>query len=235
MEEKFTVVKIGGSLLFREGTLKEDLVWAFSEFLAHTPSIKILVVGGGLPARWFIRAARGWGASEAECDLLGIYQSRLNARLLISALRARGCPVYPEPPASIEELARAMLIGERIVMGGLQPGQSTTSVALEVTEFAQAGQLWILTDVDGIYDKDPNSHPEAKKYSTISIEELEKIVDAGSSKAGEYRIFDAVSLQVLKRSSLEVRVLPGSDFAQLSKLAGDPAFPLGTRIQKDKK
>ena len=40
-------------------------------------------------------------------------------------------------------------------MGGLTPGQSTTSVSLEVTEYINAEKLVILTDVDGIFDKDP--------------------------------------------------------------------------------
>lgn len=227
---KRVLVKIGGSLLFEEDGIKTDRMDKFLAFLAGHPQVQIVVTGGGLFARYFIRASRILGATESEGDLLGIYQSRLNARLLIAAARARGIDVYPEPPVGIEELACALVGGHLVILGGFQPGQSTTSVALEVAEYARVDEVWVLTDVDGIYDADPRTTPSAKKLDEITLPELEALIQQGSAAAGEYRIFDGVSLQVLRRSHLHVRVLPGDDFQRLDRLFHDAESRVGTRI-----
>lgn len=231
LKDSSILLKIGGSLIFKKDGIKTKTVQKFAEFLASHPTVKIVVIGGGILARWFIQAAREWGVSEAECDLLGIYQSRMNARLLISAIKRYGRAVYPEPPQSIEEVGKALTTQHLVVMGGLQPGQSTTSVAFETTEYARIRNLWVLTDVNGIFDSDPRKNPSATKFDTISVPDLEKIVDAGSSQAGEYRIFDAVSLQILKRSDLRVRVLNGDKLNELDALIEDPSLAIGTSIQ----
>ena len=106
-------------------------------------------------------------------------------------------------------------------MGGLQPGQSTTSVALEVAEFMNAEELVILTDVDGIYDKDPKKFDEAKLLKRLTYKELQEIIfnSFGDTQAaaGEYRIFDAVSLQILKRSNIKTIIMSGKNLKEFQK------------------
>ena len=106
-------------------------------------------------------------------------------------------------------------------MGGLQPGQSTTSVALEVAEFMQAEELVILTDVKGIFNKDPKKFDDAKLFKHLTYAELQgMIINSSGDKqaaAGEYRIFDTVSLQILKRSKIKIRVMSGKDLKDFEK------------------
>ena len=97
----------------------------------------------------------------------------------------------------------------------------------------------ILTNVDGIYDKDPRKHTSAKKFDRITISELEKVIygegGASQSAAGEYRIFDAVSLQILKRSNISVRLANGENIDQLKRLLVTQEFEsgIGTEILRD--
>ncbi|MFX0012528.1 MAG: UMP kinase, partial [Candidatus Hermodarchaeota archaeon] len=143
---------------------------------------------------------------------------------------------YPQVPTSFEELSLALGTHKITIMGGLQPGQSTTSVAMTVADYLKAEKLVILTDVDGIYDKDPDLYKDAKLLETISYDSLQKLILDSSAdtqaSAGEYRIFDAVSLQILKRSRIKVIVMSGKNLSQFQKLWNNEKQVIGTTISK---
>ena len=143
---------------------------------------------------------------------------------------------YPQVPESFKELSTAIITSKIVVMGGLQPGQSTTSVAIQVAEFLKTARLVILTDVDGIYDKDPKVFDDAKLLRELNYDSLQKIILEMSgdkqAAAGEYRIFDAVSLQILKRSNVVVSVISGSNLDQFKKLWNNEKANVGTTITK---
>lgn len=215
------VIKIGGSLLFTKNkTIDIKKITEFCDIIKSrkNSSTNVIICGGGLLARDYIDAVRSFGGSEALCDLFGIDISRINSKLIIASLQDTA---YPHVPKSMQELSTAMLFDKTIVMGGLQPGQSTTSVALEVAEFIAAEEIVILTDVDGIYDKDPNKHSDSQLLSHLNYNQLQEIIinlkDNNQAAAGEYRIFDNVSLQILKRSNIKVFVMSGKDLKEFKK------------------
>ena len=97
--------------------------------------------------------------------------------------------------------------------------------------------LIVLTDVDGIFDKDPNKYPDALKYDKISYEEVETLLASRSGQeqtAGKYQIFDLLSLHILKRSNVRVRVIDGSDLSNLQILLSSDfiSAKMGTIITK---
>ena len=116
----------------------------------------IIVTGGGSIARKYIAAARELGASEFFCDQIGIHVSRLNARLLATVLREFAVQEIPETPDDLVGLLRSELA---VVMGGLQPGQSTNAVAALAAEAMHADLLVNATKVDGAYTTDPRKDP----------------------------------------------------------------------------
>jgi uridylate kinase len=229
------ILKLGGSTVWGPDHVHVDRIRALAETIRDSFAVTGIVVGGGIVARKYITAARAMGAGEAMCDQFGIDTSRVNARLLIAALGDRA---YPEPITSLAEARIAALTNKVLVMGGLVPGQSTTSVTFELAETLGARNVLILTDVDGVYDSDPRKNLQAKKYSEITISELERvIVGAGGDRqaaAGEYRIFDAVSTQIFRRTDFEVRLLSGNKMDPLRRLlAGGGSVEAGTRIIRD--
>ena len=237
MSKKKVVLKIGGSLLFdNEYNIMQEKIVKFAEIIKDSEDIAAIIIGGGKLARNFIQAGRHLGADESLCDTFGIEVSRLNARLLITALKDHA---YPDPITSLKDVRAFSLWNKILVAGGFIPGQSTTSVTFEIAESLHATDVIILTNVDGIYDKDPNKNPKAIKYDEISITNLEKVIygETGNSQsaAGEYRIFDAVSLQILKRSHIQVRLSNGEDFKTLRKLLVDKAYEsnIGTKILRN--
>jgi uridylate kinase len=216
-----SVIKIGGSLLFTEDKeLDKIKIEKFCQIFKKRKinGTHVIVCGGGIIAREYINAVRHFHGNEALCDTFGIDLSRINSRLLIASLQDFA---YPLVPKSMEELSMALLFRKIIVMGGLQPGQSTTSVALEVAEFINAEEIIILTDVEGIYDKDPKKFKDARLLKTLTYDELyEIIINKPGDKqavAGEYRIFDVVSLQILKRSNIKTIIMSGKDLNEFEK------------------
>ena len=228
------VIKIGGSLLFNENKeLNLKKIKEFCDIFENTlgSDTVVIICGGGIIAREYINAVRSIDENEAVCDSFGIELSRINAKLIISFLKEKA---YPLVPKSVEELSLATLFKKIIAMGGLQPGQSTTSVAVEVAEFINVNQLVILTDVEGIYDKDPKKYENARLIPKLSYKELQNLILSSSgdkqAAAGEYRIFDAVSLQILKRSKIEAHIMSGIDLDQFRKFWNGNKNVIGTRI-----
>ena len=228
------VIKIGGSLLFKKNSeVNIDKIKELYNIVQNEEIYKIsaIVCGGGVIARNYINAFRKFKVNESLCDIIGIEVSRINARILLGAF---GEKAYPVVPKNMEELAKALITQKLIIMGGIQPGQSTTSVALEVAEYSRLERVVILTDVDGIYDKDPKTHKDAKLLDTITPKQLQSIIlnnfDNNQALAGEYRIFDLVSLQILKRSKIKVRLISGQNLQEFKKFINGSKDIFGTEI-----
>jgi len=204
------VVKISGHLISREGILVDH------EYLNRVAQVlkklkernRIYVVtGGGFTAREYIRAARELRTSESFCDEVGIEISRIHARLLAGAL---GEESIPHIPKSVEEFVSLASVTEKIiVVGGFQPGQSTTTVATLIAEMTGADLLIITSDVDGIYTSDPKVDPHARKLDRVHITQLEEMFGSQEISAGLYKMIDPISLLVLKRSRIPTKFISG--------------------------
>lgn len=204
------VLKISGSFIQPD---KPEFVKRYAELV-----IKLLdegyrpfvVVGGGNIARLYIEGARSLGASESMLDLLGIEVTRLNAHLLITAL---GENSLPYPPRNIDEILNAKQDPqERImVMGGLQPGQSTNAVSAVVAELVGAKKIINATKVDGVYDRDPRTDKYAKLLKKITAFQLREILESQSAMAGKYELLDPPSLTIIERSKITIHIVNGND------------------------
>jgi len=220
------VMKIGGFAF----PLKPDIetVSSYAKMLMRLKDAShrlVIVAGGGGTSRAYIDAARALGESEAVCDVIGITASRLNARLLIAKL---GEYSYPEPPTSIEDVRKAFEKGKIVVMGGLQPGQSTNAVAAAAAEAVKADLFINATNVDGIYTADPKKDPKAKKLDKIKADYLLRMMLAGELSAGSYELFDAVAVKIVKRSKIPTWIIDGRNVENIEKLI--KGEKLGTQI-----
>jgi uridylate kinase len=184
----------------------------------------VVVAGGGKIARQYIEAARKLGADESTLDAIGIDVSRLNARLLIAAL---GDSAHHEVPENLQEVLSAAQTGKIVVSGGLHPGQSTNATAALIAEKVRASKFINATDVDGIYDSDPNKNRKARMFKEISVSQCIEILGEENSAAGEYDLMDLVALKVIERSKLPTVVLK-SDVATIT--GAIDGKPVGTRI-----
>jgi uridylate kinase len=201
---KRVAIKLSGSIFSEERN--QDTIKKYAEMLTDI-SIDvqpIVIAGGGKIARHYINLARCLGSDEASLDIMGIEVSRLNAKLLIVAL---GEQAYSQVPKNLEEVTIAAESGKIVIVGGLHPGQSTNATSALIAEKVRATRFLNATDVDGIYDLDPNTSRNAKLLNEITVSECMEILKDGSSMAGTYDLMDIVALKVIERSKIPTRVL----------------------------
>jgi len=203
-QRKILVMKLSGSV-FNFKTSSKSLKEYAQVLLDIQARVQPVVVsGGGIIARHYVNLARSLGADESSLDEMGIEISRLNAKLLSAAL---GDSVYPVIPTNLEEISIACQSGKIVVSGGLHPGQSTNATAALICEKIKADRFLNATDVDGIYDSDPNKNPRAKMFKEITVKKCLDLLNTESTQAGNYDLMDIVALKVIERSKIPTWVI----------------------------
>jgi uridylate kinase len=202
MKERI-VIKLSGRVF---GMDNVKVLKDYASFLVKISKIcqPVVIAGGGNIARHYISHARSSGADESTLDELGIEISRLNAKLLIYALKNKA---YSHPPTTLQEIRHAVDDGLIVVTGGLHPGQSTNGTAALIAEKIKAEQFLNATDVDGVYDMDPNKNKKAKKFKQIELKNLKNMLVHEDSVAGGYDLMDIVALKIIERSKIKTRIL----------------------------
>jgi len=206
------VLSLGGSVLVRdEGDT--SYIRKIAKILIGISATKKLyiVTGGGRIARYYIKAGRDLGADESYLDELGIDVTRLNARLLITALGDRAAH---SPPRNYEEAVHAGRMHSIVVMGGVSPGITTDAVSALLAERVKARRLVNATSIDGAYTADPKKDPEARRIPKMTHKELIDLVGPVAG-AGPNHVFDPVGAKVLERSKISLAIVDGNDMANL--------------------
>ena len=199
-EKRKIVIKVTGNIF----DSPEDLF--FKDFIKlvvnlHKDHNIIIITGGGKNARNYIKLARNFRVNEATLDEIGIFVSRINAKLLISCL---GTVAYKFIPESLNEVEHGYDSGKVVVCGGMNPGQSTNAVATLIAEKIGAELLINASEIDGVYTSDPKINKNAKKLDKVTVNQLHKILEDNTSAAGTYELLDPVALKIIQRSKIPV-------------------------------
>ncbi|MGM0604763.1 MAG: UMP kinase [Halobacteriota archaeon] len=203
------VISLGGSVLAPEldpGRVAEHAS-VIESLVAEGFDLGVVVGGGGV-ARDYIDTARDLGANEVQLDQIGIDVTRINARVLISAL---GAGTKPIPARDYDEACEAIRRGDVTVMGGVMPGQTTDAVAAAFAEYVDADLLVYATGADGVYDADPAIEEGARKFDSMSPQELVDVVVPMSRGAGASAPVDLLAAKLIDRSGMRSIVLDGND------------------------
>ena len=219
------VIAIGGSILLKE--------YDYQKFQEYSEILKSLsnehelfvVVGGGKPARDYISVIRDLNGGEAQCDDIGIEVTRINAKLLLTAL---GDYAYQRVPHNFQEALEFSASGKIIVMGGTEPAHSTDAVSAILAEYIHADKLINLTSVDGMYNKDPNKYDDAELIKEITASEMMDFISGKDTKAATYDFFYMTAIQMIKRSSIETVIANGYTPENLTKVINGE--DIGTKI-----
>jgi len=142
-----------------------------------------IVIGGGNIFRG-IQAEEG-GMERTQGDYMGMLATVINSMALQSALEAINVDTRLQTAIEMKQIAepyikrRAVrhLEKGRVVIFGAGTGNpyftTDTAASLRAIEI-EADVILKGTRVDGIYNDDPEKNPNAKKYETISFEEVYK-------------------------------------------------------------
>jgi uridylate kinase len=140
-----------------------------------------LVVGGGNIFRGLAAAARGM--DRATGDYMGMLATVMNGLALQDALEQVGCPTRVMSAIAMNEVCepyirrraeRHLEKGRVIIMvaGTGNPYFTTDTAATLRAVEVHAEVILKATRVDGVYDADPELHPEATRYSQIGYTQL---------------------------------------------------------------
>jgi uridylate kinase len=202
-------ISLGGSLLTRNMDAASYRRYAEVLKRLHTAGHTVVVTcGGGRPARQYISIAKELDAPRELQDSLGILTTHVNALLLIAAL---GDAADPRVHRRADEVKRH--IGERIIVGGgHKPGSSTDYRATIFAEAIDADLIINATDVPGVYDSNPKTNPDAKKLTTLTYAELEKIILTTTRQVpGEYGLFDLKAVRLAAKLGIPLVFVDGTD------------------------
>lgn len=215
-------LSIGGSVL----TLGEDDAGYFDRLASLLRRLGrsfpiVVTTGGGRTAREYIRLGRALGLTEVELDEIGIDVTRLHARILAARI---GPPTPAHPPETIAEAVREIHRASPVVLGGTEPGHTTDGVAALLAVRLRAVRLVNATRVGGLYDRDPQRDPGARRIDRVGFDEFRRIVAASASgEAGQEFVFDRLGADALSRAGIPIAIVHGRDLANLeSALAGRP-------------
>jgi len=219
------VISIGGSVILSEDAnisffneLKTLLKKLSKDFKLY------LVVGGGKTARTYINFGRKLDFEENILDAIGIDVTKVNAKLLANILEISNKKI-PNTTDEAKELKNPI-----IVMGGTTPGHSTDMVGAELAEKLDASKFIIATNVDGVYDKDPNKFKDAKQIKEVTIRQLIDEYGIEWSAAGKNIVIDGPALEIINRAKIPTFVLNGKRLDQLEKAITNQQFD-GTIIK----
>jgi uridylate kinase len=201
------VIRIGGSVIATP--INPELIDKYADIIktikkqGHEVAV---VTGGGQLAREFIVIAKNLGLEMQAQDEVAISVSRLFAQLFLKKLADQTCG---KVAITLDEAAECLKTGKIAVMGGLKPGITTDTVAALVAERVDANLLLKGTDQEGIYNKDPRVHKDAKKLDQLSFDDLQSVFAETAHKAGIHQIIDPEAVKVLKRKRVKLIVVNG--------------------------
>jgi uridylate kinase len=219
------LLKVSGEALSGEGKtgIDGEPLHALAREIALAAGLGVeiaIVNGGGNIVRGAQMAIRGVG--RATADYMGMLATVINAIALQDVLESQGRPTRVLSAIEMRGVAepyirrRAMRHLEKgrvvILAGGSgHPYFSTdTTAALRGSEIG-AQALLKGTKVDGIYDKDPKRHDDARRFASVSFEEV---------YARRLQVMDRTAITMCQENNLPIVVFDMSVPGNLARLLG---------------
>jgi len=216
---KSIVISIGGSIIFSDEiniTYFEKLNQILKNLIKK---YKIyIIVGGGKTSRTYINFGRKIGLKEETLDQFGIDITRINAKILTYIIENSNTKI-PKTTNDAKKIKKPITI-----MGGTTPGHSTDMVGAELAEKTKAIKYIIATNVDGVYDKDPNTYSDAKQIKEIKIDDLIEKFGTNWDQAGKNIVIDGPALKIIKKAKIPTLVLNGKKLIQLERAINNQIF-----------
>lgn len=226
--KKVVVLSLGGSLIVPE-EIDLDFLKKFREVIRkNSNKFKFVVVcGGGSVSRKYIRALREDGKSEYLQNMIGISVTRMNARFLTYFFGNDANEGIPHDMKHIENLLKK---NDVVFCGALRyaPEQTSDTNAVKLAQYFKTDFV-NLTNVKGLYDKNPNENKNAKFIPRATIEEFNKIVMAIPQKPGMHAPVDHSAMKLIKKHKIKTIII-GKDMKQFDNFLNNKEF-VGTIIE----
>lgn len=185
-----------------------------------------IVVGGGN----FWRGRTSEHMDRTRADHIGMLATAMNSLALCDALEQLGANVRVQTAIEMRQIAEPYIRNKairhfekgRIVIFGCGTGSpffsTDTAAALRSVEI-NADALFKATNVDGVYDKDPNKYPDAVKFDTVSFQEV---------ITRDLKVMDSTAFSLCKDNDMPIIVFNLNDPENIVKAVSDEK--IGTTV-----
>ncbi len=187
-----------------------------------------IVSGGGNIFRGLAASARGM--DRATADYMGMLATVINGLALQDALEQQGIHTRVMTAIEMRQVAEPFIRRRavrhlekgRVVIFAAGTGNpyftTDTAAALRAVEI-RAGAILKGTKVDGIYSADPVLDPQARKFPTITYQEVLTL---------ELKVMDAAAISVCKENALPIVVFNLREAGNIRRaVMGEP---IGTTV-----
>jgi len=214
------VISVGGSII-NPKTVDTKFLKKFKTLILKFKKRKIVIcTGGGFIARDYIKALND--KSKHTRDLIGIETTRLNAKLLSFHLTNQ-----ENIPITLNQIKNQVKKQNLVICGGLEPGSTSDGTSAKIAKAIKADLLINMTNVTGLYTKDPNKHKNAKLIPNLTHNEFKIIINKVKEKPGQHFVLDSLAAKITKKANIQVAILKG--IANLEKCIKGQSFK-GTKI-----
>lgn len=228
MQKKIIVLSLGGSLIIPDNINVKYLKEFKKIILKNKNKYKFIIVcGGGSIARKYISALHNIGMGEDLQSYAGISATRTNARFMSYFFNKEQDFGIPH---KISELKDYLKKSDIIFCGALEYhfNQTSDSTSAEIAEFFKCDFI-NLTDVGGLYDKNPKEFKNAKFIPKISWKEFHKRANKLKFKPGQHFVLDQKASSIIMKNKTTTYIL-GGDMKQFDNLLNGKKF-IGTKIE----
>lgn len=229
---KRILLKLSGEGLMGEKKfgMSPEVISSLAQQIKETAMLGVqicIVVGGGNIFRGAKEASKGMNRSVA--DQVGMLATIMNALYLQNALEQIDVPVRVMSGLNVPQVCEPYMY--RKALKHLQKGRviifaggtgnpfftTDTGAALRASEM-QCDALLKATQVDGVYDSDPKANPNAKRYESVTYEDvIEK----------QLKVMDLTAITLAQESNIPVVVFAqkGED-ALINAVCGNGKFTI---------
>lgn len=142
---------------------------------------------------------------------IGIAATRINALLLAFAISDCNQGI----PSSLSEVKSLLCKYDIVVCGGLRPGRTSDGTTAEIAGYLNADTMVNMTNVSGLYTKDPTKYKDARFIPRISHADFAKRMNKIKERPGQHFVLDSVAARIARKRKMEVVILKGVDNLQL--------------------
>ncbi len=175
-----------------------------------------IVIGGGN----FFRGRSNKDMEPLFVDTMGMLGTTINALGLADAFKKEGVPCVISTPFDLNGLIPKLSMeevlekyNENVVIFGGGTGHigcSTDTCASNKASMIRADVIIKLTNVDGVYDKDPNQYNDAKMYDKLTHQE---VLDNPQIK-----VMDIPAIEECMKNNIDILVINFNDKNNLIKV-----------------
>ena len=234
---KRVLLKISGEFLAGENTgkvLSADVLKNFAKSVKaiHDKGTDVaIVVGAGNIFRG--REASEVGLERCNADYMGMLGTMINALALQDVLEAQGLDTRVQTALEIDRVAEPYIrrkaishLGKRrvIIFGGGtgNPFFSTdTTAALRAAEIGAELILMAKNGVEGVYDSDPRTNPNAHLFKELTYSEI---------LARDLKVMDNTAATLCSNNNIDIIVYNMADMSNIERIIDGE--PVGTHIRK---